>query len=470
MNLLMLGTGSADGWPNPFCSCASCTSERAASRLRGQTSVLVDDRLLLDCGPETPRAAERLGADLTGLRHVLVTHAHPDHCAPAFLLFRSWIGDAPLDVVGPADVIDQARMWVAPDSTVRFVTVSAGDRLALGDYDVRVLEARHDGDAVLYDVSTTDARLLYATDTGPLPQATLDAVAGAAFDVVLMEETFGDHLTHGTDHLDLATFPEQVHRLRAAGAVTEHTDLVAVHLSHHNPPTPELDRRLSAWGARTVADGTMLGQDHAVTGGAGTVIAGTRTLVIGGARSGKSREAERLLAAEPEVTYVATSYPAGDPSGDPSDDASGGPSGDDPGDDPEWTERVRRHQARRPAHWATVETLDLVGLLTVGGGPLLVDCLTLWLTRVMDTHEAWDDDIWRSRGDKAVADEVDALVAAWRGTRRRVVAVTNEVGQGVVPDTASGRRFRDLMGRLNARLAAETEDVRWCVAGRVTRL
>jgi adenosylcobinamide kinase/adenosylcobinamide-phosphate guanylyltransferase len=117
-----------------------------------------------------------------------------------------------------------------------------------------------------------------------------------------------------------------------------------------------------------------------------------------------------------------------------------------------------------------VETLDLVGLLTVRGGPLLVDCLTLWLTRVMDTHEAWDDDIWRSRGDKAVADEVDALVAAWRGTRRRVVAVTNEVGQGVVPDTASGRRFRDLMGRLNARLAAETEDVRWCVAGRVTRL
>jgi adenosylcobinamide kinase / adenosylcobinamide-phosphate guanylyltransferase len=65
---------------------------------------------------------------------------------------------------------------------------------------------------------------------------------------------------------------------------------------------------------------------------------------------------------------------------------------------------------------------------------------------------------------------MNALVAGWRTANRRVVAVTNEVGQGVVPDTVAGRRFRDLMGRLNARLAAETEDVRWCVAGRVVKL
>jgi adenosylcobinamide kinase/adenosylcobinamide-phosphate guanylyltransferase len=175
-----------------------------------------------------------------------------------------------------------------------------------------------------------------------------------------------------------------------------------------------------------------------------------RTLVIGGARSGKSREAERLLAAEPDVTYVATSYPLGT--------------------DDEWAERVRRHRERRPAEWRTEETLDVAGLLTVEGGPLLVDCLTLWLTRVMDRHDAWDDDKWASSAEKAVAAEIEELLAAWRRTIRRAVAVTNEVGQGVVPETASGRRFRDLMGRLNAQLAAETEDVRWCVAGRVTSL
>ncbi|MFL6134967.1 MAG: bifunctional adenosylcobinamide kinase/adenosylcobinamide-phosphate guanylyltransferase [Nocardioidaceae bacterium] len=445
MNLTLLGTGSADGWPNPHCRCASCTSTRSAGLVRGQTAALLDDVLLLDCGPETPHAAQRAGADLTRLRHVLVTHAHPDHCAPAFLLFRSWVSQAPLDLVGPPDVIEQARMWVSPDSAVRFVPVTAGDCVTLGDYQVRALAARHgaDGACVLYDVTGPGGRLLYATDTGPLPDATVDAVQDAAFDVVLLEETFGDHTAHGTDHLDLATFPEQLRRLRRVGAVTSDTDVVAVHLSHRNPPTPELSRRLAAWGARVVEDGTTLGvRPPAVVTG--------RTLIIGGARSGKSVEAERLLAADDDVTYVATAYPADH--------------------DPEWAERVRLHQAHRPAHWSTLESIDLVPLLGSSGGPLLVDCLTLWLTRVMDRHQAWDDEAWAAGAEKAVIDEVEALANAWRTTCRRVVAVTNEVGQGVVPDTAVGRRFRDQMGRLNARVTAETEDVRWCVAGRVVPL
>jgi adenosylcobinamide kinase / adenosylcobinamide-phosphate guanylyltransferase len=138
--------------------------------------------------------------------------------------------------------------------------------------------------------------------------------------------------------------------------------------------------------------------------------------------------------------------------------------------DDEWSERVRRHQDRRPSHWHTVETLDLVGLLGQEGEPLLIDCLTLWLTRVMDRHDAWNDETWAATGEKAVVEEVETLADAWRSTRRRVVAVTNEVGQGVVPGTASGRRFRDLMGLLNTRIAAETEDVRWCTAARVTAL
>jgi adenosylcobinamide kinase / adenosylcobinamide-phosphate guanylyltransferase len=455
MDVLLLGTGSADGWPNPFCTCASCSTERSAGRLRGQTSALVDGRLLLDCGPETPRAAERFGADLHELRHVLITHLHPDHCSPAFLLFRSWVGEAPLDVLGPPDVIEACRMWVAPDSPVRFVAVSPGERHRVGEYDVQVLGARHgaEGTSVLYDVARDGHRLLYATDTAALPDDTIDAVAGVGFDVVLMEETFGDLTEHDTDHLHLDAFAEQVARLRAVGAVTPATDLVAVHLSHHNPPTDELSRRLADWGARVVDDGTLLTPGRVSDAAPSARIDRTaprRTLVLGGARSGKSREAERILAAQPEVTYVATSYPAGT--------------------DEEWDERVRRHRADRPGTWRTEETLDLGGLLSAEGGPLLVDCLTLWLTRVMDRHGAWDDDVWATRAETALEIEIDELVAAWRSTQRRVVAVSNEVGQGVVPETASGRRFRDLMGRLNARVAAESEDVRWCVAGRVTRL
>jgi adenosylcobinamide kinase/adenosylcobinamide-phosphate guanylyltransferase len=442
MNLTLLGTGSADGWPNPHCSCASCTASRAAGSLRGQTAALLDDVMLLDCGPETPAAAQRAGLDLTRLRHVLITHAHPDHCAPAFLLFRSWVSAAPLDVLGPPEVVEQARMWVAPESSVRFVAVAAGERHHLDGYDVRVHAAEHEG-GVLYDATGPGGRLLYATDTGPLPDDTVEALRDRAFDVMLLEETFGDLATHGTDHLDLSTFPVQLRRLHEVGAITDDTDVVAVHLSHRNPPEPELTRRLADWGARVVADGTTLGErpDRDAIG---------RTLVIGGARSGKSREAERILASSAEVCFVATAYPADH--------------------DDEWSERVRRHRDRRPSHWDTVETLDLVGLLGQPGEALLIDCLTLWLTRVMDRHDAWDDATWAATGEKALLDEVEALTDAWRATRRRVVAVTNEVGQGVVPDTASGRRFRDLMGLLNTRIAAETEDVRWCAGGRVVVL
>ncbi|MDT0201760.1 bifunctional adenosylcobinamide kinase/adenosylcobinamide-phosphate guanylyltransferase [Nocardioides sp. AE5] len=466
----VLGTGAADGWPNPFCDCHSCNSARAAGTVRAQTCALVGD-FLLDCGPETLRTAERAGISLRGVRHVLLTHDHPDHTAPAFLLYRSWVaGDAPLDVVGPATVIASARQWLAPDTHVAFHEVSPGDVLEMTGGTVRVLAAAHARGAVLYDVHArahpgplaggsvqsdrVDAelahlgptaqhavRVLYATDTGPLPAETVAATAGAAYEVVLLEQTFGDFTDHGTDHLDLPSFTAQVRRLREVGAITNDTDVVAVHLSHHNPPQPELADRLAAIGARMVDDGTRLGDSTQPS----------RTLVIGGARSGKSSEAERILIEEGgEVTYVATSYPRSD--------------------DPEWVERVRLHRAQRPAEWATVETLDIVGLLGEDGGPLLIDCLTLWLTRVMDTHDAWADGAWEAGAEAAVLAEVEALTEAWRTTNRRVVAVTNEVGQGIVPAEPSLRRFRDEMGRLNAAIAAASPDVRWCIAGRVVSL
>jgi adenosylcobinamide kinase/adenosylcobinamide-phosphate guanylyltransferase len=173
-----------------------------------------------------------------------------------------------------------------------------------------------------------------------------------------------------------------------------------------------------------------------------------RVLVLGGARSGKSVTAERMLAARERVDYVAC-----------------GPAAD--GTDPAWAERVRVHRERRPAHWTTVETLDVAGLLAAAppareAVPILVDCLSTWLAGVMDECGLWTA---TDGADKQVASRVDALLGAWRSTRRQVVAVSNEVGSGVVPATVSGGRFRDELGALNARVAAECEQVWLCVAG-----
>lgn len=171
-----------------------------------------------------------------------------------------------------------------------------------------------------------------------------------------------------------------------------------------------------------------------------------RTLILGGARSGKSTAAERMLAGHPDVVYVAT--------------------GGNDETDPEWTERVARHRARRPSTWTTQETLDLEPLLRGTGPPLLIDCLTLWLSRTMDQYDVWTDLDRVGEVETRMAE----LTEAWSATRRTVVAVSNEVGSGIVPETASGRLFRDLMGRLNAAIAAASDDVVLCVAGRQIRI
>jgi len=255
MEVTLLGTGAADGWPNPWCGCPSCTDARARGDLRQQTSVLVDGGLLLDLPPVLPG-----GVPLGAVHTVLVTHAHPDHCAPFALLWRHWVRpDQPLTVVGPEPVLDACRPWLAPDGPVRMVAVRPGSALICGGYRIRALDADHEVPTVVYDVTGPDGdRLLYATDTGPLPAATVEALRGAELDLVLLEETFGDVTDHGTRHLDLTTFPVELARLRAAGAVIERTDVVAVHLSHHNPPAPELAHRLAAVGARVLPDGTAL--------------------------------------------------------------------------------------------------------------------------------------------------------------------------------------------------------------------
>jgi adenosylcobinamide kinase/adenosylcobinamide-phosphate guanylyltransferase len=263
VEVVLLGTGAADGWPNAFCACDSCAEARRSGVLRSPTTALVDDVLLLECGSEAGSAAARQGRSLAGVRHVLVTHAHSDHLAPELLLHRSWVTDAPLDVVGPSAVIEACRPWVAPDAPVRWVPVEAGDVVELDGYRVRALPANHrvlaDGDSVLYDITAPDgSRLLWACDTGPWAEDWFAAVEGAAYDVVLLEETFGDRTDLDGGHLDLVTFSELVARLRDAGAVTGTTEVVAVHLSHHNPPEPELVDRLAAVGARPGRDGERL--------------------------------------------------------------------------------------------------------------------------------------------------------------------------------------------------------------------
>jgi adenosylcobinamide kinase / adenosylcobinamide-phosphate guanylyltransferase len=157
------------------------------------------------------------------------------------------------------------------------------------------------------------------------------------------------------------------------------------------------------------------------------------TLVLGGARSGKSRYAESLIAAlPPPWAYVATAE-AGDE---------------------EMAARIKMHRERRSASWRTIEApRDLASALAACCTmPVLVDCLTLWLSNLM-------------LAEAEIEKEIEGLEQSLLATRAPVVLVANEVGSGIVPDHALGRRFRDLQGILNQRIAARADRVVLMVAG-----
>lgn len=166
--------------------------------------------------------------------------------------------------------------------------------------------------------------------------------------------------------------------------------------------------------------------------------AAAHELVLGGARSGKSRYAQAQAAASGlAVSYVATAQAL----------------------DAEMAARIERHRAERPAGWDLVEApLALVAALEAHAAPgrcLLVDCLTLWLSNLLLADAAG----------ARLADETAALLDALPRLPGRLVLVSNEVGQGIVPDNALARRFRDEAGWLHQALAARCARVTLVVAG-----
>ncbi len=161
------------------------------------------------------------------------------------------------------------------------------------------------------------------------------------------------------------------------------------------------------------------------------------TLILGGARSGKSTRAEALAKASGlAVCYVATA---------PSID-----------NDAEWQARIKQHQKQRPDDWQVIEEpLDLSRIFissAYDSSLVLVDCLTLWLSNLL-------------YADKDVQTEVDNLCVVLKAYPGDVVLVSNEVGLGLVPETELGRSFRDAQGRLNQSMAAVADHVEFIAAG-----
>lgn len=261
MEILLLGTGAADGIPNVFCTCRTCADYRDRGELRTPTSILIDDRLLVDPGPEAPRQVSRYGRDLSGCVAILAGHAHDDHLDPSLLMHRSWVSEEPLAFIGPAAVIDLSQRWLDPEqSSVQFTTLTAGDALSVAGYRIEALAANHQayGEALVYRISDATASLLYLTDTGLLPEATLAALSGLRVDLVLLEDTFGLAEGKGDQHHNLRAFAQTIAELRTRGVIDDDTRVVPIHQGHDNPPLAELREYLATIGTDVLPDGATI--------------------------------------------------------------------------------------------------------------------------------------------------------------------------------------------------------------------
>ncbi|MDO4632117.1 MAG: bifunctional adenosylcobinamide kinase/adenosylcobinamide-phosphate guanylyltransferase [Corynebacterium sp.] len=167
-----------------------------------------------------------------------------------------------------------------------------------------------------------------------------------------------------------------------------------------------------------------------------------RTLVLGGARSGKSAFAEQLVATN-TCLYVATARPW-------------------PGDD-DFAERIQEHRARRPDSWQTEDTTDAVDVLRAAhpSPTVLIDDVGTWLTHVLDRRQAWE----AARG--TVAADCAGLVAAIAAfpPEQDLIIVSPEVGMSVIPEHRAGRLFRDELGALNTEIAQVCDQVFFVAAG-----
>lgn len=252
MSLRFLGTGAAEGFPAPFCHCHNCEAARRSGGrdLRRRSSLLVNDDLLIDLGPDAFQAFQQFGLRADRLTTVLFTHSHGDHIAPGEFVYRTpgFISETalpPMTVYGPQDALDLVAAVLLPrleDANLTLQPVHGGDAFTAGEYEVVALPAIHGSDSMeclVYLVGRHGRRFLYATDTGPLPDATWDLIAANPPQLAIVDSTMG---TIASDkHMGISQVMETAARLRSLAG--DDTRVIAHHFSHQKtPPYDELAR------------------------------------------------------------------------------------------------------------------------------------------------------------------------------------------------------------------------------------
>lgn len=274
MRISILGTGASEGWPALFCTCYFCRQARelGGKNVRGRTSLLVDDDLKVDIGPDSLAQHQAVGTHLGHLKHLLVTHTHKDHFCPTALQYRGkahvdWPdGRVPtLNLYGSATTLSMTRDELGDEFDacgLKLHEVAPNETLDLGEKSVLALRANHrPGETCLnYTISEGNQSHLHACDTGWYCDDTWRRLEGVRLTSVTMECTHGpveDDFNSG--HLSIRGLLLMREELDRRGCLAPDVTFVAVHFSHQSGLTHEdYEERLAPHKILTGYDGMVI--------------------------------------------------------------------------------------------------------------------------------------------------------------------------------------------------------------------
>lgn len=282
MKLQFLGTGSAEGVPSAFCRCASCEHARRnkGKDIRRRASVLINDEVLIDLGPDLFNVGYRLGISFGHVRWALQTHPHTDHLDALTFFSRdegtlveglepmTWFvngsGVRRMDLItnnGREAFLSEASQR---RHTMSIELIEPWQAFEFGRYRVQTVAANHDDGAraMLFAIEDTadGSRVFYGTDTGPLPLETWSRLAelGWTFDVFILDHNNGWG-KRGERHHNADQFLEDVQAARDAGVIVDGTQVIAHHIAHHgHPPHEAFVEKAAGFGYEPAWDGLIV--------------------------------------------------------------------------------------------------------------------------------------------------------------------------------------------------------------------
>lgn len=277
MKVTYLGTAAAEGVPALFCNCAFCKGvrTRGGRELRSRSQILIDGELSVDFPPDCFYHAGVLGADLSAIKYLLVTHSHMDHFYAHDFILRGYkyarnLTSETLDIYGNAEVgevfAECTRRELRADvaQNIRVHTLKAFEEVRFGGYRVHTLEAKHSSkDPLLFLIEKDNKRVLHLTDTGRLPEENYEYLAqigGKPIDLIAFDCTFlWGETEENARHMGIPENMRILARLEEMGLADKNTLKVITHFSHNSAPTEEKLKRVEQeFGVIAAFDGMTL--------------------------------------------------------------------------------------------------------------------------------------------------------------------------------------------------------------------